>query len=103
MCSNPSHFFASVACHLDWHCPHVDYTTQSQAAAIEALATETPAVKSRLSLLQIDTSSDESVLAAAATHGTEDTLYAICNNAGIAGGALGEVRLLRCERVIVSH
>ena len=66
-------------------------------AAIETLAAENAAWRERLVLLELDTASDESVAAAKTTLvkelGGEEQggLYAICNNAGIAGGELSDI------------
>ena len=65
--------------------------------AVAVLAAEQPSWTSRLTLLQIDVASEASVSAAAARFcemmqgcGAEP-LYAICNNAGIAGGTLEDI------------
>jgi NAD(P)-dependent dehydrogenase (short-subunit alcohol dehydrogenase family) len=64
-------------------------------AAIETLVAENSTWRGRLVLLEIDTSSDSSVESAskalAAELGSGQGLYAICNNAGIAGGELADI------------
>jgi NAD(P)-dependent dehydrogenase (short-subunit alcohol dehydrogenase family) len=54
--------------------------------AIQDLIAELPGdIKDRLELLQLDTSSDESVKAAADKIANEPKLYGIINNAGVSG------------------
>jgi len=64
-------------------------------AAIETLASEDASWRQRVQLLEIDTSSEASVAAAAqklqASVSDGDGLYGIVNNAGIAGGSLAEI------------
>jgi NADP-dependent 3-hydroxy acid dehydrogenase YdfG len=71
-------------------------TRGEEAAA--ALAADNPSFRGRTSILEMDTSSDASVAAAAEAylreHGGDQrraALYAICNNAGIARGTAAEV------------
>ncbi len=54
--------------------------------AIQDLIAELPGdIKDRLELLELDTSSDESVKAAADKIANEPELYGIINNAGVSG------------------
>lgn len=81
-------------CLLDHDDTHVVLGCRSLergSVAVESLVAEMPACRARLSVLQMDTSSDASVKAAAAKcHGSEP-FYALCNNAGIASGSVIEL------------
>tara|TARA_B110001452_G_scaffold161649_1_gene134553 strand:+ start:1002 stop:1895 length:894 start_codon:yes stop_codon:yes gene_type:complete len=68
-------------------------SVQRGAAAVESLVSENAAWRARVQLLEIDTSSDASVTAAASKLTADGhKLYAVCNNAGIAAGSsLAEV------------
>ena len=67
-------------------------------AAMEQLAAEHPGWRQRIHVIELDVSSDASVTAAAAhvaeTHGPQDALYGIVNNAGIGLGAEGLATVL---------
>ena len=80
--------------HSDTHVVLACRSTSRGEDAVAALTTERPDWKARLTVLEIDASSDGSVRAAAATlEGScgNPALYAIVNNAGIASGTVAEI------------
>lgn len=68
---------------------------QRGQVAMASLVEENTAWSDRVLLIDMDTSSDASVNTAATTlaekFGAGEKLYAICNNAGVAGGSLSQV------------
>jgi carbonyl reductase 1 len=82
--------------HKDTHVILACRSTTRGDSAVAQLSADHPDWKSRVSVLEMDTSSDESVKAAAATlqkqlGATPPPLHGIVNNAGIAAGTIGEV------------
>eukprot|EP00310_Coccolithus_braarudii_P019839 CAMPEP_0183338282 /NCGR_PEP_ID=MMETSP0164_2-20130417/5629_1 /TAXON_ID=221442 /ORGANISM="Coccolithus pelagicus ssp braarudi, Strain PLY182g" /LENGTH=326 /DNA_ID=CAMNT_0025508103 /DNA_START=13 /DNA_END=990 /DNA_ORIENTATION=+ len=82
--------------HSDTHCILACRSIQRGEAAVASLLSEDPAWKERLTVLEMDTASDASVAAAAATltiqlGASSNLLYGYVNNAGIAAGTLAEI------------
>ena len=86
-------------CLIDEQDTHVIMACRSAKRGEDAkaqLTSDNPAWKERLTVLEMDTAADESVLAAKATlvgqlGSTPGTLYGIVNNAGIGWGTVAEV------------
>lgn len=81
--------------HKDTHCIIACRSAERGMRAIASLSKDDPSWSARLSLLEMDTASDASVSAAAATLTarleSDNQLFAIVNNAGIATGSLRQI------------
>jgi carbonyl reductase 1 len=85
-----------LADHVDTYCILACRSQSRADAAVASLVADNPSWRGRMEVLEMDTGSDTSVAAAAATlskrHGTSPApLYGIVNNAGIAAAAFEDI------------